>query len=344
MNKYKLFLGIPFQKRNYHYWVSYSFMAIFFMLFGVNPVFAGGGLVEWTQIKAGNGGYFVYPGEAYIVTARVRLTNGNYCKQCPIRVRLKYPRENDIFNPTSDKTDDNGEVTVKIVSNVPEIRTVYAEVTLPDGTVYTSSSAILNFTGKLLYWTYDGYKTPEEIAAIPKIHVDIPAIEITDFSRLINNNQRIVTFKVTGPKDTLLDIWAKADGEEYQDNASGAQTSSGVAWAYVDAKKNYTFKARSCNEKACSDFGNEVSLSLGALAYKPTIVKQNDISSNEPASITPPQVFISKLNSSSETAQLNKKINDLQNQLEQSKQKQNTLEQRITDLVNFIKSLFPFFK
>lgn len=41
--------------------------------------------------------------------------------------------------------------------------------------------------------------------------------------------------------------------------------------------------------------------------------------------------------------ELSEKVTDLQNQLNESKQKQNILEQRISELVEFIKKLFPFF-
>lgn len=44
------------------------------------------------------------------------------------------------------------------------------------------------------------------------------------------------------------------------------------------------------------------------------------------------------------TEELNKRINDLQDQLDQSKKKQTVLEQKINDLINFIKKLFPFLK
>lgn len=42
--------------------------------------------------------------------------------------------------------------------------------------------------------------------------------------------------------------------------------------------------------------------------------------------------------------ELNKKVESLQNQLEASKKQQSALEQRVNDLINFIKNLFPFFK
>lgn len=48
--------------------------------------------------------------------------------------------------------------------------------------------------------------------------------------------------------------------------------------------------------------------------------------------------------SSKKVEELNKKVENLQSQLEASKQKQSVLEQRINDLVTFIKRIFPFFK
>lgn len=42
--------------------------------------------------------------------------------------------------------------------------------------------------------------------------------------------------------------------------------------------------------------------------------------------------------------ELNQKVENLQNQLEQSKQRQNFLEARLNQLVSWIKSVFPFFK
>ncbi len=60
---------------------------------------------------------------------------------------------------------------------------------------------------------------------------------------------------------------------------------------------------------------------------------------------TPPAIISpSPIGENKQVDELNKKVNDLQNQLDQSKKTQSVLEQRISNLVDFIKRLFPFFK
>ncbi len=60
---------------------------------------------------------------------------------------------------------------------------------------------------------------------------------------------------------------------------------------------------------------------------------------------TPPAIISpSPTGENKQVDELNKKVNDLQNQLDQSKKTQSVLEQRISNLVDFIKRLFPFFK
>ena len=76
---------------------------------------------------------------------------------------------------------------------------------------------------------------------------------------------------------------------------------------------------------------------------QPTPVSTLPIVSPKP---TTPSVVASPTSNPNdkEVEELNQKVENLQNQLEISKQKQNFLEQRINDLVAFIKNLFPFFK
>lgn len=47
---------------------------------------------------------------------------------------------------------------------------------------------------------------------------------------------------------------------------------------------------------------------------------------------------------SSASAELEKKVADLQAKLEESQQKQSALENRLENLINWIKSIFPLFK
>lgn len=63
---------------------------------------------------------------------------------------------------------------------------------------------------------------------------------------------------------------------------------------------------------------------------------------------TPPtipyQEIITVVTDSSASAVLQQKIEDLQKQLEQSAQRQSILEERLNQIINFIKSIFPFFR
>ncbi len=71
---------------------------------------------------------------------------------------------------------------------------------------------------------------------------------------------------------------------------------------------------------------------------KPTFTSQ-PIVTPEPKKVDQPQVTDNENNNE----ELNRKIANLEEQIEESKREQNILTQRINDLVSFIKKLFPFF-
>lgn len=53
---------------------------------------------------------------------------------------------------------------------------------------------------------------------------------------------------------------------------------------------------------------------------------------------------IASVSDSAESENLNKKVADLEKQLEESQKRQSILEEKISQLVSFLKSIFPFFK
>lgn len=227
--------------------LSASVVVAGLFLLATFPVLAGGGLVEWLSVKPGGGGDFANPGDAYIVTARVNQdpsngfgTTNDWCKQCPVKIKFENPQNGDIVNPLSDKTDDNGQVEAKVASTQAAMRTIYLDVTMPNGVVYSSSRTTLNFTGKMQYWTENGY---------------------------VDNPQLVPS-------------------------------------------------------------GTPSTVTITDLKPAPTFI---------PAQTTSPS-------ETTDTAQLNQKINDLQKQLDQSKKEQNFLQSQVNWLMNFIKHLFPFFK
>lgn len=324
---------------------------IFLSLILPAKAFAGGGLVEWlspTGPNSLNAYGFVNPGDEVTIHARVAS-----CKNCPIKIKLEDPQSDDAVNQLSDKTDGQGEVYAKIISRKPAVRSIYVEVTLYDGSIYPySSREVINFAGKQLVWTPAGYKTQEEYNALPKIHVDAPQISITGSSRLTaKNTQRVVEFKVSKTQGDYTNIWTRAEGEEYQNNSGGA--TGNIAYAYVDPNKNYFFKAKvyknmteSDLSSGVSDFGNEVYLAkmgsstTGNEPSQPSVTAEPTIS---PTS-SPSQVTVTEFKTNPETAQLKQKLEDLQKQLDDSRQQQAKTESRLNQIINWLKSFFPFFK
>ncbi|MDO8599801.1 MAG: hypothetical protein Q7R44_00105, partial [bacterium] len=110
----------------------------------------------------------------------------------------------------------------------------------------------------------------------------------------------------------------------------------------LKGNEDYYVKAQGCIDKIgnCTDSSE---------LFLPRIKEQNAGTTNSAPStskITPTQstTVINTNSSDKKVEELNNKVTDLEKKLEESKQKQSYLEQRVTDLVNFIKHLFPFFK
>ncbi len=320
-------------------------------LFLPNKAFAGGGLVEWLQptdsaLLSASG--FVNPGDMVTVHARVAS-----CKNCPVVIKFDNPQGDDVVDQSSNKTDDNGEVSARITSHQAVVRSIYAEVTLYDGSIYPYSSRYnINFAGKLLYWTPAGYKTVDEFNALPKIHVDAPVLQITNATTLNNNNTtRTVEFKVSSPKGTPIDVWAKPDDGDYYDLSSGT---SDVVYAWVDPNKNYYFKARAFKNmeandlsSGVSDFGNEIYMEkIGAPVAvgevsQPTLVAQPVVAiSTQPVQVVP----VTEVKTSSETAVLKQKLEDMQKQLDESKQREAKTESQLNKILDWLKAHFSFFR
>jgi hypothetical protein len=114
-----------------------SLIAAFSLFLSTSAVYAGGGLIGFTVSSPHDGAYFASPGEAFTVHFQVDQNLTEPCKQCPVTVVFENPQSGDIVNPLSDKTDDKGEISVKVSSGVAYIRYIHAVATLPNGTIYT---------------------------------------------------------------------------------------------------------------------------------------------------------------------------------------------------------------
>lgn len=84
----------------------------------------------------------------YVIRPQV-ITTTSYppakCKNCPITIKLENKQESDSIVQNDTKTDNDGRVSAKIVSNVYGKRFVYAEVVMSNGKTYVSKKYALNY-------------------------------------------------------------------------------------------------------------------------------------------------------------------------------------------------------
>lgn len=224
---------------------------------------AGGGLVEMYGFQEPHDGY-AKPGEQITFRIKANIKEGGRCQKCPIKVKFIHPQSSDIINQSSDLTDDNGEIYAKAISNIPYIRYVYADVTMPDGSVYTSSRALVNFAGRIIF-----YPESEDSAVNVSESFQAPAIT------------------VQGP---------------------------------------------------------------GSMPKPTTMVLRSttpELPKVKPTSIPAPEEEIKiepSATSDTRAEDLNKRVEQLEQQLDESKQEQQKLENNFNNLISWIKSIFPFFK
>lgn len=336
-----------------------AFLSAILLFFSITPVLAGGGLVEWTKLEAWNGKSFVNPGEAYIVKARVHLSNQNpydstinLCKQCPIKIKLEDPKPEDVFNPTSDKTDDNGEVEVKVVSYEKAIRYVYAEVIMPDGNIYTGSKAVLNFTGQIQYWNPSPLPTPSIIPMPEAPQMVYPQ------DRQTLDLEGAYMFKVKpveGASGYLFGLFQNGVMvyENYRDTKTLSSNGEFALWEGNPAHAKFhsgevKVMIRAYVRNQWTD-AREIFINLRPRAGDSILQPVRNVSQTPlpqtsiptPPGIQPSQVVA--VTDSSASAALQSKVDELERKLEQSQQEQSALREQLNRIISWIKSIFPFF-
>src|SRR3989338_1662226 len=133
--------------------VSSLIICSILFLFLINPVFADSGFVSF---ETDPGQDILAPGRQYIIKVIVRSNlihtqemggyYNPYCNGCPIKIKLDNPQDTDSIIQSDTKTDESGGVTAKIISNILGKRSLYAEVVMQDGTTYTSTRYVLNYS------------------------------------------------------------------------------------------------------------------------------------------------------------------------------------------------------
>lgn len=328
--------------------IGASILNTIFMLLFAFPAIAGGGPVEFIV----NPTYPLNPGEEYNVRARVYI-NGpypSYCKNCPIRLELKDPQEGDYLAQSSDKTNEDGVIEAKVISKVGGTRIVIAtNITGPEGVITSNSYALLMYKNSTaptptatpfvmppapeMVYPQDGQTIDLEGAYMFKVK---PVAGSTGYLFGLFQDDNMV---YENWRDSR--ILSTTEFALWENNPFHAKFHSGEMKVWIRAYVNNQWtdariitiylKPRANN--------NELRTALPTKLPQPPITPK--VLSTPPTSL-PLQVVT--VTDSSATAALQEKVNKLQQELVESQQRESILEQRLNQILSWIKHFFPFFK
>ena len=308
----------------------------------VPPAFAGGQMVAVYADPDGA----VNNNGLYLRVIRVYLNPTIPCKGTALTFQFNKPEDGDYiatgsntstFTMPEDPGDSGCNTYAKMGSMVKGVRQIQVDARNGD-TRYTGTAINVDFDGE-----YHGDN--ETNGYMYRSSTDDPY-----FSSVTNStnptpppsiiNAWVLSQQLDGSNNRHVMIkWGAFDGHSGTFTIYGKLTSNKNNWdkllegqrgpsatITLKADDDYYIKVSGCMDK----FGTCVDSNVLTL---PKLQK------NEGGTVT---TTPSPANSNVE--ELNKKVENLQNQLDQSKKTQSVLEQRINDLVSFIKRLFPFFK
>lgn len=270
----------------------------------------------------------LYPGKQYIVHAQVSADGPypTYCENCFINLKFRNPQGSDYIAQNSDKTDNDGRIYAKVISKVSGPRVIYAEIKKEDGTlVHSNSEVTLN------------YVESTGVEFIPSQESESTTPPTGNFYAKLGTQKYI-----DGPKRQVYVSWGNANNAvkynlyvHTSDMSSyeSALVSTGDLSTEIglNAFLDFYLRVDACNTNGCIS-SNEI--------FIPKMEKSGDSTISESLTST---TNIESSNPQTDVKKLNEKVENLEKKLEESNKKQSFLEQRINDLVNFIKSIFPAF-
>lgn len=325
-----------------------AFVALFFsvttLLFLLAvPVLAGGGPVEFSVYPNSP----LNPGEQYVVNVKVSSVSPSYppCANCYIKLAFQNPQDSDYIAQSNDRTDDNGRIYAKVISRIPGNRTIYvAALNDSDGrNIEANSIVILNYIGKPTIIPV--IQAPEMVYPQDRQTIDLEGAYMFKVTRIEGASgylfglfqDDIMVYENYRDAKTL-----SADGEFalWEGNPAHAKFKAGEIKVMIRALVNnewtdartitITLKPRGGQEVGSTPIPMPVpSIMPTASPILPTI---------------PPSQTIVIVRDSSASAQLQKKVEELEQKLNESQQKQSTLENRLEQIIHWIKQIFPFFE
>lgn len=294
------------------------------------------------------------------------------CRNIPITFKFEDPKEGDRINLGSQQQPYiiqeanprwvNGRIVydcstyAKVFSADKSQRYLYTEVGMPDGSTYQSSKVSLSFQ----------FDNPGDRSNDPtwtpwdNTTSDVFGLEIV--------GQRYID----GPKREVELKWKRVDGvvkynvyvrlsDEQNYGAALLGTGDTSVKININAFLDYYVKVEGCFEPTNCKASEELLVSrmpnitpvtaTSTTIKLPTKTPQKNIKSVKPTANQPtPKISVVTTSPQPSTTsekgveELNKKIENLQSQLNASKARQSLLEERLNQITNWLKSRLPFFK
>lgn len=314
--------------------------AVITLFFSVTTVLARGGPVEFSVYPSSQ----LNPGEQYVVHAKVSVEDEKHnivpCKACHIKLAFYNPQESDYLAQSSDITDDEGRIYAKVNSKIPGKRTIYLSELKDLEIMPMSSFVILNYTGDTA-----------------TINTQAPEMIYPQNNQILDLEGAYM-FKVKavhGASGYLFGLFQNnmMVYENYRD--AGVLSANGEFALWDSNPAHNKFKTGEVKVMIRAMVNNqwtdarEITIHLkprgGTQKVVSTVV---DNSPESPAvkaklPVIQPSKTVVIVNDSSASAQLQKKVEELEQKLVASQEKQSALETRLNQLISWIKSIFPFF-
>lgn len=339
---------------------GWGFIASIFILFLANPVLAGGGRV---YVRLGSTDSSWSNSEYKQIVAKVHL-HPDVLPCIGTKVTFKYEDQKEGDKVSTESIDSNTYVIkeaggrwlngksvydcgtyAKYFSKNRELKYAIIAVTTPKGETHERKVA-LNFqsnepiidSDESLPWDSELFPQPSNSPA-PSSNINAWVLNQQPVNGSTNRNVVIKWGAFDGHPGTFkIYVKAATNKNDWEETFDGSKGPSANITLRTD--QDYHLKVYGCMDKfgICAD-SNILTLPK---------LKNNEggkrVISQEPTPISSLTISPTPAGGSNQVSELDKKMENLQNQLEESRKTQSVLEQRINVLVNFIKSLFPFFK
>lgn len=314
------------------------FIGLTVLFLSATSLFAGGGAVAFTITPNSQ----LNPGEQYVVNVDVHTqkSSPNPCNNCYIKLALQNPQSSDYIAQSSDYTDENGRIYAKVISKIAGNRTVYVtnlkDIDESDITSEAIMTANLNYSGGVMagapemVYPQDGQVLDLEGSYIFRVKPVAGASGYL-FGLFQNGIMVYENYRDTGYLNgTDFALWESNPAHnKFKTGEVKVMIRAMINNQWTDAREITIYlKTRGSSQEVVT-----------------TVVENSPESATTKAKlpVIQPSKTVVIVNDSSASAELQKKVEELEQKLVASQEKQSALENRLDQLIKWIKSIFPFF-